>query len=265
MSMASSITSIQPGWDVIGSDGSKVGDVAEVAPNYLLVTKGTIFVKDIYIPTSAIESLDDGRVHLNVPKDGIEDLGWDEPPTGQWTSGSEGVPSAEGATDQYAYTETDQAGATQTIDTSAGSYAQPETSYEQPQTTDTDNLRVQRVEEDLAAQKTQAEVGEVVVRKDVVEEQQTLDVPVMREEVQVRSSVVDRPADQIGTDDLQGGETLRIPIREEQVQVTKQPRVVEELEIEKVATQETEQVSDTVRREQVHVEEGGQTRNRDLN
>ena len=80
----------------------------------------------------------------------------------------------------------------------------------------------------------------------------------MREEVQVRSRVVDRPAAE-GDDILQQGGTVRIPIREEQVQATKEARVVEELEVQKVQTQDVERVSDTVRKEQVRVEEQGDT------
>ena len=246
-----SITSIQPGWDVVGSDGDKIGDVAEIGPNYLLVTKGIIFVTDLYIPTSAVDSVEDGKVYLNVPKDQIESLGWNEPPSGNWTSEAEGLPSAEGTTQQYA--ETDQAFATQSV---GGTQYETQPTYDTAPTTEADSTRVQRVEEELQAQKTQAEVGEVVVSKDVVEEQQTLEVPVTREEVQIRSRVVDRPAD--ASDATIGREeTIRVPVREEQVQVGKEARVVEELEIDKVQTQETQQVSDTVRKEQFRVDEQG--------
>ena len=251
MTMAS-ITSIQPGWDVIGSDGDKIGDVAEIGPNYLLVTKGIIFVTDLYIPTDAVGSVEDNKVYLNVPKGQIESLGWDQPPSGNWTSGAEGLPSTEGATQQYA--ETDQAYATQAV--GGTQYETPD--YEAPAaTTETDSTRLQRVEEDLTAQKTAAEVGEVVVSKDVVEQEQTLEVPVTREEVQIRSRIVDRPADASAA--VGQEETIRVPVREEQVQVGKEARVVEELEIEKVQTQETQQVSDTVRKEQFRVQEQGDT------
>ncbi len=42
---------IQNGWDVYGSDGDKIGDVGNLGPNYVLVMKGFLFTKDIYIPT----------------------------------------------------------------------------------------------------------------------------------------------------------------------------------------------------------------------
>lgn len=52
--MSMDISNVQVGWDVYGSDGEKVGDVSDVGSNYLLVTKGFLFTKDIYIPPSAV-------------------------------------------------------------------------------------------------------------------------------------------------------------------------------------------------------------------
>ena len=74
---------IQAGWTVAGSDGGKVGDIEEVGPDYLLVTKGLIFKTDLYVPHDAIAEVDpaDGRVILSVPKDEVENMGWTEPPS----------------------------------------------------------------------------------------------------------------------------------------------------------------------------------------
>ncbi len=252
MSMAST-TQIQPGWDVYGSDGDKIGDVAEIGPDYLLVTKGLIFVKDLYIPTSAVANVEESRVQLNVPKDQIDSMGWDQPPSGTWTSEAEGLPSSGGTSEQYA--ESDEAMATQTVGGGYDSYESRDASA--GTVTDTDSTRVQRVEEELQAQKTAAETGEVVIGKEIIEEQQTLEVPVMREEVQIRSRTVDRPVTD-AADVLGEGETVRIPVREEQVETTKEARVVEELEVQKVQHQDVERVTDTVRKEQLHVEEQGE-------
>jgi hypothetical protein len=78
---------VQSGWDVLGSDGESIGSVAEVGANYVRVEKGFIFVKDIYIPVSAISQIDQGdeAVWLNVPKDDVESMGWDNLPSeGSW-------------------------------------------------------------------------------------------------------------------------------------------------------------------------------------
>ena len=92
--------------------------------------------------------------------------------------------------------------------------------------------------------------------KEVVEEEKTMDVPVSREEVFVeRHPVERRPADQ----PISSGEsqTIDVPVREERVEVEKQPVVYEEVGIGKRATQETEQVSDTVRREELRMDKDG--------
>ena len=109
-------------------------------------------------------------------------------------------------------------------------------------------------EEQLRAQKQPVETGEARLRKDVVTEQKSIDVPVSHEEVYLeRRPGSGQPADQpIGE-----GETYRVPVREEQVTVEKQPYVREEVEMGKRPVQETKQVSDTVRREEAHVEREG--------
>src|SRR5688572_5050879 len=89
--MARELGRIQPGWNVYGSDGAKVGDVAEVGTNYVLVQKGWLFTRDIYIPLSAITSVDEDRVSLNMSKDQIEAMDWDTVPmedTGAATYGT---------------------------------------------------------------------------------------------------------------------------------------------------------------------------------
>lgn len=111
-------------------------------------------------------------------------------------------------------------------------------------------------EEQLQARKTPVERGSVHLGKDVVEEERSVDVPVTREEVYVERQPVDRrPADRPISDTE--GETIRVPIREERVEVEKQPVVYEEVGVGKRVTQETREVGDTVRREELRVENEG--------
>jgi uncharacterized protein (TIGR02271 family) len=109
-------------------------------------------------------------------------------------------------------------------------------------------------EEELRATKRPVETGEVRVGKEVVTRQETLDVPVTREEVVVaRHPVEPRPSNRpVGQE-----QTIEVPVREERVEVEKQPVVYEEVEVGKRQVQETEQVSGTVRREEVRVEREG--------
>jgi len=113
---------------------------------------------------------------------------------------------------------------------------------------------VQLREEELRARKESEQVGEVTVRKEIVSEQESLDVPVTREEVFVDRHAVDRrPADRA----LSEGEVIEVPVREERVEVEKQPVVYEEVEVGKRAVQETERVTGTVRREEARIEREG--------
>ena len=79
-------------------------------------------------------------------------------------------------------------------------------------------------------------------------------MPVTREEVDVTRRRVDRPADADDTI-VDDGETIRVPLRAEDVDVRKDSRVVEEVEISKRPVTETQRVSETVRREEIDVNE----------
>lgn len=113
---------------------------------------------------------------------------------------------------------------------------------------------VQLREEQLRASKQNVETGAVGLRKEVVSEQQSFDVPVNREEVVIeRHAASGQPSDTpIGE-----GETYRVPVREEQVTVDKQPVVREEVSLGKRQVQDSQRVSDTVRREEARVEHQG--------
>jgi uncharacterized protein (TIGR02271 family) len=118
-----------------------------------------------------------------------------------------------------------------------------------------DTQRVELREEELRAQKERVQAGEVRVRKEVVTEKKTIDVPVTREEVVVERHRVagSKPADE----DIGQDEEIRIPVMEEEVRVEKTPVVKEEVTLSKRQVQETRKVSDTVRREEARIEKTG--------
>jgi len=110
-------------------------------------------------------------------------------------------------------------------------------------------------EEELHAHKQAVQTGEVKVRKDVVTEHKTIEVPVRREEVVIERHPV---SGQVASSaDLRPGQEIRIPVTEEQVHVEKTPVVKEEVHVGKRTVQETEHVSGTVRKEEVKVEQQG--------
>src|SRR4028118_1918304 len=80
MDNSSYTNQVSVGDEVYGSDGDKVGTVAEVQPSYIVVEKGFFFPTDYYIPMSAVASAGNGQVSLNVPKDSALKSGWDVVP-----------------------------------------------------------------------------------------------------------------------------------------------------------------------------------------
>jgi uncharacterized protein (TIGR02271 family) len=120
--------------------------------------------------------------------------------------------------------------------------------------------RIELREEELRATKEPVKAGEVRVRKEVVEEEKRIDVPVTREEVVIeRHPASGRPV----TGSIKEGEEIRVPLTEEEVRVEKRPVVKEEISVGKRKVQETETVRDTVRREEARIEEKGAARVRD--
>jgi uncharacterized protein (TIGR02271 family) len=119
--------------------------------------------------------------------------------------------------------------------------------------TDGDTLRVPVHEEELTATTRPVERGQVRVDKRIVEEDRAIDVPISEERVTITRRAVDREA---GVDDLAFREdSIEIPLRSEEVDVQKRDRVVEEIDIAKDTVQSTKRVADTVRREEVTVDE----------
>jgi len=118
-----------------------------------------------------------------------------------------------------------------------------------------DQEHIELREEELRVEKDRVEAGEVRLRKEVVEENKTMDVPVTREEVVVEKRSVGgrRPASGgVGED-----EEISIPVMEEQIQVDKTPVVREEVSLKKQQVQDTRKVSDTVKREEAWVDTAG--------
>lgn len=120
---------------------------------------------------------------------------------------------------------------------------------------DTDEARRLKLRaEQLRVYKQPVQTGEVGLRKEVVSEQQNITVPVSHEEVYIER----RPGSGQASDTPVGeGETFRVPVSAEQVQTSKQTVETGEVAIGKRTVQETQQVSDTVRREEARVERQG--------
>jgi len=118
--------------------------------------------------------------------------------------------------------------------------------------------RLQLRGEMLRTYKERVGTGEVRLRKEVVSENRSVDVPVTREEVvieRVGASDAGPVSGNIG--DIGEGQEVRIPVSEERVRVEKEPVVTGEVRVGKRAVQDTKRVDDTVRHEEVRVEKEG--------
>lgn len=112
--------------------------------------------------------------------------------------------------------------------------------------------RVRLHAEQLRANKQSVQAGEVTIRKDVVSETKSIDVPVTHEEVVIERHAVNQPAT-AGEADFRD-QTISVPVSAEQVTVNKTAVVTEEINVGKRQVQETQHVTDTVRHEEARLE-----------
>ena len=228
MSMKSTMGEVTKGAEVYDANDEKVGKVVEVGRNSFKVEKGFLFHKDMHLPMSAVAQVDGKNVRLRVAKDQA------------MTMGAERLP-AEGH--EWYDMETHEAGRA-TERATAGRRGE--------------NISVPVVEEQLKAGVREKEAGTARIVKDVREERQTIDVPVQHEEVYVTERAVNRPATE--ADLAMREREIDIPLKRQEVVTQKEAVVTGEVEIRKQVTRDTERVTDTVRRESVHVEDAGSDR-----
>jgi len=112
-------------------------------------------------------------------------------------------------------------------------------------------------EEQLDVNKSTVQSGEVMLSKDVVEEQRSIDVPVTHEEVVIeRRSFDNKESDT----PITSGETIRIPVSEERVDVSKHTVITGEISANKQEVEETRHIEETVKKEEAHIDSTGDTK-----
>jgi uncharacterized protein (TIGR02271 family) len=107
--------------------------------------------------------------------------------------------------------------------------------------------------EELDITKNKIDAGEVVLSKEVVEEQKNVEVPVMHEEVVIKRT----PVNERSNASISSEETIHIPVSQEQVQVNKYTVTTEEISASKRQVEETQQVNETLRHETAQVNTTG--------
>jgi len=115
-----------------------------------------------------------------------------------------------------------------------------------------EEISVPVVEEQLTAGVREREAGRFHLVKTVTEEQQSIDVPLQHDEVYITQTTTNRPATEADLAALD--RDIEVPMRSQEAVVSKEAVVTGEVGIRKETVTETQRVSDTVRREEVHVE-----------
>jgi uncharacterized protein (TIGR02271 family) len=126
--------------------------------------------------------------------------------------------------------------------------------------TERDSTHMELREERLTPKKETTSAGEVNIRKEVVTERQTIEVPVEREEVVIERhpTAAHRASGTIGQT-----EEIRIPVKEEHATVQKETVSMGEVDVKKQTVRSVERVEDTVKKERLRVDKEGTANVRD--
>jgi uncharacterized protein (TIGR02271 family) len=236
------------GYEVYDQSGEKIGKVDDLfvdesdQPEYIGVKMGFLGTSSTLIPWDVVSNVDDqgGRIELSADKETAKN-------GPAFDDDREITPDFEHQV--YSYYGFQHASTTE----EPGAYE----AYQGTETTDEDELRVRRTEEELRAGTREREAGSVQVRKRVHTDREQVEVPTRREEVSVERVPVDSGT---ATEANIGEDEVRVPLTEEEVVVEKRPVAKEEVRIRKDVVEDTEVVEEDVRREEVDIDDQTTTR-----
>lgn len=233
------------GMAVYTGDGEKLGSVVALDDESFTVEKGIFFPKDFTARYSDIIDVDSTEERIVLNRKMSELDSWRDANYHGWGI-FEGL--------------------------NLGGTAVPGTVVQDREDLDTSSfenekeIRVPVAKEELDVQKTQRQAGEVRVHKVVHTEMQHVTVPVRHEEVKIeRMAAADGASPSEKSDsELFRDETIRIPVMGEEVEIHKRPVIQEEIRIRKTQHTDDKTYADSVRREDVEVDEEGDTTGRTM-
>jgi len=236
------------GYEVYDPAGQKIGKVDDLfvdetdQPEYIGVKMGFLGTRSTLIPWEAVSSTDDEGRSITVDTD--KEAAKNGP---TFDDDREITPEFENEVHSYYGLEyaTEERGAYESY------YDETATATDVAATTDEDELRVKRSEEELAAGTREREAGQLKVRKRVRTDRETIEVPTRHEEVSVERV----PTSGEATEAEIGEDEVVVPVTEEEVVVGKRPVVKEEVRVRKDVVEDTEVVEEDVRREEIEVED----------
>ena len=249
----------QRGEDLYDTNGEKIGKVEEIyldaqsgEPEWALVNTGMFGTKSSFVPLQGASQNGDT---LQVPYDNAQVK--DAPkvdPDGELSQSQESELYAHYGLD-YSESRSDSglpeggAGASTGTDTSSGTVGHDTSG---PTTDDA----MTRSEEELHVGTTQQESGRARLRKYVVEDEVTQTVPVKREEVRVeREPITDANIDNATEGPAISDEEHEVVLHEEEVVAEKRAVPKERIRLDKDTVTDERQVSETVRKEEIDVDD----------
>ncbi len=247
---------VTDGMDVYDADDQKVGTVADVfdatardtsnsGGGYLRVPTGFLGLgKEHHIPFSAIRNLVGERIYLSVVKGDLDNLGFAEAPMERTDFSDE---PGDGLGDEH--------------------LSAPDASSQLPRRADDGRRTLHLRQEQLVVRRQSGLVDESGRRPQRAPEPEPepeprgILVPLTRDEVRIERDSADAapPERPLWSTSV----TISVPLREEQVTVQKRMVVYEEIDIGKRAVRTVRRLTDTVRREEVVVEQQGNVEMRD--
>ena len=122
-----------------------------------------------------------------------------------------------------------------------------------------EEVRIPLMEEEIGIQKVARETGHVRIKKTVKTEEKHFNVPVTREDVVIER--VSASGEEVASELAFQEQTLDLPLHEEEVQVTKRTRVREQIVVHPVVQAVEKEASASLRHEEAEIED---TRGRTL-
>jgi uncharacterized protein (TIGR02271 family) len=250
------------GQDLHGSDGEKLGTIEEIyldaetrQPEWALVSSGMFGTKQSFVPLRDASHSGDG-VRVPFDKSTVKDAPKIDP-DGQLSHSEEADLYRHYGID---YSEMESGSGLPDADSgpsSAGDTGGPGRDVSGPST----DSAMTRSEEELHVGTAERESGRVRLRKYVVEDEVTQTVPVRREEVRVeREPITDANRDDATSGPEISSEEHEVVLREEEVVAEKRVVPKERVRLDKDVETDEREVSETLRKEQIEVDQDAQRR-----
>lgn len=224
-------TDLSEGMTVRSADGDKLGKIIAIDDAGIRLEKGIFFPKEYLASFDQLDQIADGDLYLKWGTNLVEQQYDSYYGSGSYRNETQ---------DESLWTDYDRSGSRAS------------------------DQRIPVREEELSVNRQgMQETGRVRIYKTVRTEDQHFTVPVTREEVHIERVPVSGSTDADDSNMEFKDDSVTIPVREEKVEVTKRPTVREEIRVHKTSKQVGQEVSGTVKKEEVQIEKEGQLNRND--